>query len=51
METRFSGVETCEMFNVSRRRWDVNGLGNDVVWMSWQALEDVVIIKGEFEVR
>ena len=51
METRFGGVETCEMLDVGRRRWDVDGLGNDVVWMGWQALEDVVIIEGEFEVR
>ena len=39
------------MPNVSRRRWDVDGLGGDVVWMGWQALEDMVIIEGEFEVR
>ena len=39
------------MLNVGRRRWNVDGLGNDVVWMSRQALENVVVIEGEFEVR
>ena len=51
METRFGGVEACEMPNVSRRRWNVDGLGDEIVRMGWQALEDVVIIEGEFEVR
>ena len=51
MEARLGGVESCEVFDVGRCRWDGDGTGNNVVWVSWQALEDVIIVKCEFEVR
>ena len=51
MEARLGGVESCEVFDVGRCRWDGDGTGNNVVWVSWQALEDVIVVEGEFKVR
>ena len=39
------------MFDVGWCGGYVDGLGNDVMWVGWQALENVVIVEGEFEVR
>ena len=50
MEARLGGVELCEVFDVGRCGWNGDGLSDEVVWVSWDALEDMIVIKSKFEV-
>ncbi len=51
MKARFSRVESGEMFEVDWRRWYGDGTDNDVMWVTWEGLQGVVVAKGKFEVR
>ena len=50
MEAWFGGVESGEVFDVGGCGRDGDGSGNDMVWVSWDTLEDVIVVECEFEV-
>jgi hypothetical protein len=50
VEAWFGGVESGEVFDVGGCGWDGDGSGNDMVWVSWNGLEDVKVVESEFEV-
>jgi len=50
VEAWFGGVESCEVFDVGRCGWNGDGMSDKVVWVSWDALEDMVVVESKFEV-
>ena len=50
MEARLGGVKSSEVFDIGRCGWYGDGMSDKVMWVSWDALEDMVVVESKFEV-